>query len=130
VKFVSPLVSPKLASETECPSSPSLELEPCPSDYPITILEKENFCAMDNPLAPTLETEKKDSAVEHKSFSFETPHVSCSLLESLEFISLKTSCFYEDHNHLLILVIKLFKRMVVDAFVYHKFCKFYRSTSY
>ena len=33
------------------------------------------------------------------------------------------TCPYEDHNHLLILILKLFKRMVVDAFVYHKYCK-------
>jgi hypothetical protein len=30
---------------------------------------------------------------------------------------------YEDSNLLLILVCKLFKRMVMDAFVYHKYCK-------
>ena len=30
---------------------------------------------------------------------------------------------YEDHNHLSILVSKLFRRMVVDAYVYHKYCK-------
>ena len=33
------------------------------------------------------------------------------------------TCPYEDHNHLSILVFKLFKRMVVDAYVYHKYCK-------
>ena len=33
------------------------------------------------------------------------------------------TCPYEDHNHLSILILKLFKRMVVDAFVYHKYCK-------
>ena len=35
-----------------------------------------------------------------------------------------TTCNYEDPNHLSILVSKLFKRMVVDAFVYHKYCKY------
>ena len=38
-------------------------------------------------------------------------------------IVLSTACNYEDPNHLSILVSKLFKRMVVDAFVYHKYCK-------
>jgi hypothetical protein len=130
VKFISPFVSPKLAYETERASSPSLEPKPCPSGYPNTILEKENLCALDNPLAPTLETKKKDSVVGHESFSFETPQISCPLLESLEFVSLKTTYFYEDHNHLIILVIKLFKRMIVDAFIYHKYCKSHRSTWY
>jgi hypothetical protein len=37
--------------------------------------EKENFCAMDMLKALTLET-KKNSAIEHESFSFETPHIS------------------------------------------------------
>jgi hypothetical protein len=31
--------------------------------------------------------------------------------------------FYEDHNHLLVLVYKLFRRMVVDVYVYYKYCK-------
>jgi hypothetical protein len=102
VKFISLFVSPKPTYETECASSPPLEPEPCPSGHPNTILEKEKFCAIDNPLAPTLET-KKDSTVEHESFSFETSHISCSLLESLEFVLLKTTCFYEDLSHHLLL---------------------------
>ena len=38
-------------------------------------------------------------------------------------ILLSDTCSYEDANHLLILISKLFRRMVVDAFVYHKYCK-------
>jgi len=113
VKIISPFVSHPC--EIERPSSPSLKHKPCPSSHP-----NENFCARDNPLAPTLEIEEKDSTVEHESFSFEIPHVSCSLLESPEFVLLSAACFYEDHNHLLILVFKLFKRMVVDPSVFHK----------
>jgi hypothetical protein len=37
-------------------------------------------------------------------------------------IMLSTTCPYEDPNQLAILVSKLFKRMVVDAFVYRKYC--------
>ena len=84
--------------------------------------KKENS-AMDIPVAPTLESKRKDSTYEHESFAFKTPSDSCSLLESLEFVLLRATCFYEDRNHLLILVSKLFNRMVVDAFVYHKHCK-------
>jgi hypothetical protein len=39
----------------------------------------------------TLETKRKDSTNEHENFSFETPHVSCSLLESPEFVLLSTT---------------------------------------
>jgi hypothetical protein len=41
---------------------------------------------------------------------------------------LSTTCFHEDPNHLLILISKIFRRMVVDVFVYHKYCKSHRST--
>ena len=75
----------------------------------------------------TLGTKKKDPIVEHESFSFETPQVSCSLLESPELILFSTECSYQDHNLLLILVHKLFKRMVVDAFIYHKHYKSHSS---
>jgi hypothetical protein len=77
VKFLSPFVSSKLAYEIEYPSPPSLEPRPCPSG--------QNLCAIDNLRAPTLELKKNDSTNKHERFSFETPHVSCSLLESLEF---------------------------------------------
>jgi len=110
VKCLSSFVSLKLACENEHPSSLILEQKPCPSGHQNIVLENENFCAMDNPKAPTLEFK-------------ETPHVSCSLLELLELTVLRASRSYEDPNHLLILVHKLFKRMVVDAYVYHKHCK-------
>ena len=57
--------------------------------------------AKHNPQAPTLETVEKVFAVEHESFSFETPHVSCSLLRSPKFVSLSAASFYVDRNHLL-----------------------------
>jgi hypothetical protein len=69
-----------------------------------------------------------DSTNEHERSSFEFPRVSCSLVESPEFVVLGTICFHEDHNYLLVLVSKLFKRMVVDAYVYHKYCKSRGST--
>ena len=132
LKFISPFISHRFPCKTEHPSSPSLELKQCPSGQPTVVLEndrdsmlfphdilltKENSYAMDISKAPTLETE------EHESFSFETPHVSCSRLESLEFVVLSAACCYKEDNHPSLLVSKLFKRMVVDAFVYHKHCK-------
>jgi hypothetical protein len=43
-------------------------------------------------------------------------------------IMLSTTCNYEDPNHLSILISKLFKGMIMDAFVYHKYCKSHSST--
>ena len=116
------------------PLSPSLELKTCPSGHLNIIfnsglesinasLENKNSRAMDIHETLTLESKRRDSINEHESFAFETPRVSCSLSKSPESITLSAKCFYEDCNHLLILVSKLFKRMVVDAFVYHKYCK-------
>jgi len=77
-------------------SSPLLELKQCPSGHPNVVLK--------NGLHST------NVFLENKNF--------CVMD-----ILLSATCFHEDHNHLLILVSKLFKRMVVDAFVYHKYCK-------
>ena len=133
VKFISPFISH--SCETEHPT-PSLDLKQCPSGQPTIVLKndrdsmlfphdilltKENSYAMDLSKAPTLETE------EHESFSFETPHVSCSHLESLEFVVLSAACRYEEDNHPSLLISKLFRRMVVDVFVCHKFCKSHSS---
>ena len=133
VKFISPFISHRFPCETGRPLSPSFGPKPCPSGHQNVILDSgrestkilhnENSCAMDILETPTLESKRRDSINEHESFTFETPRVSCSLSKSPEFVSLSTQCFYEDHNHLLILVSKLFKMMVVDAFVYHKYCK-------
>jgi len=76
----------------------------------------------------TLGIKKKEPIVEHERFSFETPQVSYSLSEAPELILFSNKCSHQDHNLLLILVLKLFKRMVVDAFVYHKDCKSHSST--
>ena len=77
---------------------------------------------MDISKAPTLETK------EHESFSFETLHVSCSCLESPESVVLSASYCYEEDNRSSLLVSKLFRRMVVDVFVYHKYYKSRSST--
>ena len=131
MKFISPFISHPC--ETERPSPPSLEPEPYPFGHQnaildngwesVVILHNENFYAMDCLETLTLESKRRDSINKHESFTFETFRVSCSLSKSPEFVSLSAKCFYEDRNHLLILVSKLFKRMVVDAFVYHKYYK-------
>ena len=137
VKFVSSFISHKLSCETERIPSPSLEPKSCPSGHPNVVLDSdrdstlilhERFCSMDMPKAPTLETKENNSITEHESFSFDTPHISCSHLESPEIVVLSVACCYEEDNHPSLLVSKLFRRMVVDVFVYHKYCKSHSST--
>jgi len=99
VKFISPFVSPKLAYETEQSSSPSLEPKPCPIGHPNIVLTGQ------------------DSTLIVHDVSFKKENF-CAMD-----IVLSTTCNYKDPNHLSILVSKLFKRMVVDAFIYHKYCK-------
>jgi hypothetical protein len=140
VKFISPFISH--SCETKHPA-PSLELKQCLSDQPTVVpendrdstlfphdifLTKENSYDMDISKAPTLKTEENDFTIEHESFSFMTPHVSCSHLESPEFVVLSVACYYEEDNHPSLLVSKFFRRMVVDVFVYLKFCKSLSST--
>jgi hypothetical protein len=77
VKFISPFISPKLSSETKCLSSPTLEHKSRPSDHPNVVLDNDqdstlilndNFCAMDNPLAPTLPEDTPDYHLKKLSF--------------------------------------------------------------
>ena len=96
VKFVTPFISP----------SPSLEHKQCPSNHldieldngrdstlPLQDIspKNKNYYAMDNLRAPTLELEKNNSTNKHEGFSFETSRVLCSLLESLELITLSAT---------------------------------------
>jgi hypothetical protein len=74
--------------------------------------------------APTLESEGKDSTDEHRSFILEIPQEPCSFNASPQSGMVCASSTHEDCNHLKYLSCKIFKRLVVDAFVYHKYCKF------
>jgi hypothetical protein len=80
--------------------SPSLKHRPCPSSHQNVVLDG----GQDSTLFP------HDISLQNENF--------CATD-----ILLSATCFHEDHNHLLIRVSKLFKRMVIDAFVYHKYCK-------
>jgi len=105
VKFISLFVSPKLAYETKRPSSPSLEPKPCPSSHPNVVLNdgKNSMLILHN------------KSLRNKN--------SCAMD-----MLLSTPRSYEEHNHLSLLVYKLFRRMVVYAFVYHKYYKSCSST--
>ena len=84
--------------------------------------KNKNLHAMDMPKATTLEI-KRGPLNEHVA----TSHVLSSILGSLEFVSLQTTYFYEGYNHLLNLVVILFERTDVNAYVYHKHYKSHSS---
>jgi hypothetical protein len=68
----------------------------------------------------TLESDKKDSLDEHGSFILKTPQEPCSHNSFLESAALCAISTHKDYNHPKVLPCKMFKLMVVDAFVYHK----------
>ena len=81
------------------PSS-TLEPKPCPSGHPNVVL---------------VDGKNSTLILHDKSLRNEN---SCAVD-----MLLSTPHSYEEHNHLSLLVYKLFGRMVVDAYVYHKHCK-------
>ena len=100
VKFISPFVSLELSFESERSSPLCLESKLCPSGHQNIVLDS----GRDSTLI------LHDISLENKNFY------------AMD-ILLSTECSYEDHNLLLIFVRKLFRRMVVYAFIYHKYCK-------
>ena len=70
----------------------------------------------------TLELEKEDDINDHGSYFMNTSSNPCSREKTLESIGLSTTT-HEIFNPLMLLVRKIFERVVVDAFVYHKYCR-------
>src|SRR5687767_13330878 len=83
----------------------------------------ENPRAMEFCEAPNLESEGKDSKDEHGSFILEIPQEPWLSNASPESTTLCAPSTYEDYNHLKVLSSKKFRRLVEDAYVYHKYCK-------
>ena len=71
----------------------------------------------------TLEFEKKDDINEHGSYFMNTSSILGSHEKSPESIGLSSITTHEIINPLVLLVHKIFERVVVDAYVYHKYCK-------
>jgi hypothetical protein len=86
-------------------------------------LEKENPWAVNKLEVLTLEYERDASIYEHESFFHGKPQEPCSHNASPELVTLCAMSMYEDYNYLKILLGKIFKRVVVNVFVYHKFYK-------
>jgi len=71
----------------------------------------------------TLELEKEDYISEHGSYFINTSSNPCSHEKSPEAIGLSNIATHEIFNPLMLPIHKDFERVVVDAYVYHKYCK-------
>ena len=71
----------------------------------------------------TLELEKEDYIIEHGSYFINTSSNLYSHEKSPELISLSNIATHEIFNPLILPVHKDFERVVVDVFVYHKYCR-------
>jgi len=83
----------------------------------------ENRWARESSKALTLEFKENNSIDEHGSFILETPPP-CSFSTPPESGTRCAMNTFASCNLLKVLFSKMFGRMVVDAFVYHKHCKF------
>ena len=70
----------------------------------------------------TLELEKEDDINEHGSYFMNTSLNPCLHEKSPKLIDLSTTT-HEIFNPLILFVHKIFERVDVDAYVYHKYCK-------
>ena len=70
-----------------------------------------------------LELEKEDDIDEHGSYLMKTSLNPCSHENSPELISLSNIATHKIFNPLVLPVRKDFERVVVDAYVSHKYCK-------
>ena len=120
--------------KTSDPSPASLPSEPLVDPSPKHTLldetffvdmlhEKKNILAMEFLEGLSLESEGMDSTDEHESFFIENPQDACSFEATLEQEDLCAKKAYEDYNLLKALTYIMFVGLVVDAFVYHKYCK-------
>ena len=69
-----------------------------------------------------LELEKKDDINEHGSYFMNTSSNPCSHERSSESIGLSNFTTHEIFNPLILHVYINFERVIVDAYVYHKYC--------
>ena len=89
----------------------------------LTPIETENPWAREFSEALSLECEESGSIEEHGSFILESPPP-CSFSTSPESATYCATNAFASCNLLIALSSKTFRRMVVDAFVYRKHCKF------
>ena len=71
----------------------------------------------------TLESKKEDHVDEHQNYILEEPQDPCLHENSPESIFPSATYIYESFTHPMLLFYQILERMVVDAFVYHKYSK-------
>ena len=71
----------------------------------------------------TLELEREDDIDEYGSYFINTSSNLCSYEKSPKSISLSNIVTHEIFNPLILPVHRNFERVVVDTFVYHKYCR-------
>ena len=71
----------------------------------------------------TLESKKEDDIDEHESYYMCTSLNPCSHEKSPESIGLSNIATHEIFDPLVLPVHKIVERVVIDAYVYHKYCK-------
>jgi hypothetical protein len=81
------------------------------------------FSPMDIHEETPLELEKEDDIDEHGSYFMNTSSNSCSHEKSLALIGISNITTHEIFNPLILSVPKNFEKVVVDAYVYHKYCR-------
>ena len=81
------------------------------------------FSPMDIHEETPLETQKEDDIDENGSYLINTSSNPCSHEKSPYLIGLSNITTHEIFNALILPIHKNFERVVVDAFVYHKYCK-------
>jgi hypothetical protein len=84
-------------------------------------VKREHVWSMDILEASTLNSQNR---LEHEGFTLEVSQIPCSHKKFLELSSPITNDLYDTYNLLIFLAHANFERKVVDAFVYHKHCKF------
>jgi hypothetical protein len=70
-----------------------------------------------------LELEKEDDINEHVSYFMNTSSNTCSHEKSPKSIGLSNISTHEIFNPLILPIHKDFERVVVDVYIYHKYCK-------
>ena len=71
----------------------------------------------------TLESKKEDHVDEHQSYILEEPQYPCLHEKSPESIFPCANYTYESYTHPMLLFYQILERIVVDAYVYHKYSK-------
>ena len=87
-------------------------------------LQIENSWAMESCEALTLEFIGKGSTDKHGSFILDTPHEPCLHHAYPEPAMLSALSTLEGCNHLMVLFCRMFRRLIVDVYVYHKHIRF------